>query len=77
MCRLVIKGTQEQIDKFVNDNKITNLSEIDVIVIKMGHITDEEIDSYGQFSDREKSIIKEAYARHEEEFFPNPWCALH
>ena len=42
-----------------------------------GAITDEEIDEYGSFSEHEKEIIKEQYAKHKKGTFPNPRCALY
>ena len=45
--------------------------------VEYGSITDEEIDSYGKFSEHEKKIIKEQYARYKKGTFPNPICALY
>lgn len=45
--------------------------------VKMGNITDEEIDAFGKFSDYEKIVIKRMYQSHPEGTFPNPICALH
>ena len=44
---------------------------------EMGHITDEELDTYRKFSDHEKAIIKEAYSKYPKGTFPNPGCALY
>lgn len=45
--------------------------------VEMGSITDKELDSYAKFSDYEKKIIKEMYAKHPKGTFPNPRCALY
>lgn len=45
--------------------------------IEYGSITDEEIDTFGKFTNGQKEIIKTMYARHPKGFFPNPMCALY
>jgi len=45
--------------------------------IEMGYITDEELDAYARFSEHEKKIIKEMYAKNPKGTFPNPICALY
>jgi hypothetical protein len=45
--------------------------------VEKGSITDEEIDTYGKFSDYEKKIIKEQYSKCPKGTFPNPRCALY
>jgi hypothetical protein len=74
---LKLTGTQQEIDDLLDPNKIIDPANIEIEIIEMGHITDAEIDSFGKFSDREKSIIKKEYASHKKGFFPNPICALH
>lgn len=49
----------------------------EIIENEYGSITDEEIDAFGKFSDYQKKIIKEEYAKHEKGTFPNPMCALY
>ncbi|MCB2347332.1 hypothetical protein, partial [Clostridium estertheticum] len=46
-------------------------------ITEQEQISDEEIDNYSKFSDREKQIIKEEYAKHPKGFYPNPRCALY
>lgn len=71
-----IKCTQEQKEELQN-SLVGFEKEITWKIIEMGHITDEEIDAFGKFSDYEKRIIKEQYSKHPEGIFPNPMCALY
>lgn len=70
-----IVGTKEEIDNLVESSNY-NFSSVIFKVLEMGSITDEEIDSWGKFSEYEKRIIKKQYASHQKGFFPNPFCAL-
>lgn len=45
--------------------------------IEKGNITDEEIDTFGKFTNEQKKIIKKEYAKYPKGFFPNPTCALY
>lgn len=45
--------------------------------IEKGNITDEEIDTFGKFTNEQKKIIKKEYAKYPKGFFPNPMCALY
>ena len=70
-----IVGTKEEIDKLVESSNY-NFSSVVFKVLEMGTITDEEMESYGIFSEHEKKIIRRQYASHQKGFFPNPYCAL-
>lgn len=66
-------------EKEIKELKESNnpiLSNAEIEEVKFGSITDEEINRWAKFSDHEKSIIKEQYAKYPDGFFPNPWCAL-
>lgn len=66
VCRLYRNGTLQKAKELLILNKK-----------EQGHITDEELDVYGKFTDREKQIIKEQYSQHDKGFFTNPRCALY
>jgi hypothetical protein len=64
---------QEQLKKHLENIKW----DISYEIIEYGSITDEEIDKWGKFSDSEKIIIKNMYAKFPKGFFKNPYCALY
>lgn len=74
---LKIVGAKVEIDEFISKNKINFLDNVEFEFVEMGSITDEEINSYGNFTSKEKEIIKEQYASHKQGFYPNPRCALY
>jgi hypothetical protein len=76
MPMLKITGTQEEISQFISTNKLDQ-STIKIEIVKMGSITDTELNNWEAFTEYQKSIIKEEYSKHPDGFFPNPFCALY